>query len=497
MSEYSKLNLFIVIKDENDMNVLFLNKNDLCNLSDFFRKLCEWNFSLKTINLNVTNCQICSEILLSELNHGYCMNDFNPNTKSYNIVNLYESYDYFGINFDLNFFLTIKFQERQFEDLFNVIDKIGYNNTTIKSLVYNLPSDYDLTKIPKKLLEEMYKLSLNYDIICHNNKDVKNLYSKYLSKTNKNYHMQTTIKIDFYGLSLKKFDLIAYCTTTNKLAIYCANKKKIKIYEAFTMKKIAFFFCNYTVLSMYFSSQGNYIVIRSFKLGFFPQYVHIIYNLNSKETFYSPMFLLKGCNIVSPDETSKICIVKCNNNDNYKLYNKDINSYFNKKYSCYELRVEELVNIKNITYSSKGKFIAIIKSKEIIIFDDSMMIKQTFIFDDWITDCCFSPNDKYIVIGLNCGIIKIFDVEKNKLIKNIKPQKLYTDKCFISNIKFTENGKYILFVINKLGVLEIWDFNDLLHLETLHFDNINFSITFLHLISIENNLSKKLKLYCS
>ncbi|BCS82746.1 putative BTB/POZ domain-containing protein [Cotonvirus japonicus] len=493
MTDNSKLNLFVIIKDGNDINVLFVNKHDLCNLSDFFRKLCKWNTMKKTITINVSNSQISSEILLSKLGRGYCMNSFNPKSKSYNIINLYESYDYFGLHFDMKFFLEIKVQEKQFEALFNVIDKLGYNDITIRSLVQNLPNDYDLTKIPIKLLKEMYELSLNYDIICHNNKEIKNLHSKILSKTNKNYPTQSIINFDYYGLSLKNYDLMAYCVTTNKLAIYCANKKKIKIYEASSMKKLTSFFYNYSVLSMYFSAPGNYIIVCSQASDFFNRkYIYHIYNINSKNISCSFTYFLKTNNLISPNELNKIYLVP--HEKYYRLYNRDINPYFYDRHTYHKLKMKEINDIKNIKYSSKGKFIVVIKSKKILVFDDSMTLKHTFCFDNEITDCCFSPNDKNILIGFHCGLIKVFTIKNKTLIKIILSQNLCAKECAISNITFSTNGKFILFVVNKK--IEIWNSCNFVHLETLHIDNINFdnfNQLSLYLTTIENNLSKKIK----
>ena len=166
--QLAKENIFtdlslILTDDSNKININ-VHKNILYSSCVYFEKLLT-NMKEKDANniiIHVPNAYIAHDIILSFYNQK--TNIANYPVWKY-ILESVKCYDFFGIEYDSNLIHDLKIPEEGFELLLDVIEIVGYNEKTIKLLNKNLPKEYDLSKFPKELLEEMLELEKSYNII--------------------------------------------------------------------------------------------------------------------------------------------------------------------------------------------------------------------------------------------------------------------------------------------------------------------------------------------
>ncbi|AKI79629.1 putative BTB/POZ domain-containing protein [Acanthamoeba polyphaga mimivirus] len=143
----------LILKDGKKELSLNLHKIVLYTHCKFFQAMFVGfeESTKKEIILNVQNVDICRDIIKEfygfespsvtryqnwkcRLEYHICCNYFLIDNKFPDIVNINKSC---------------------FDDLLNLIDKINYNDVTIRLLAKNLPSNYDLSKLPLELVKKM------------------------------------------------------------------------------------------------------------------------------------------------------------------------------------------------------------------------------------------------------------------------------------------------------------------------------------------------------
>ncbi|AKI80568.1 C-terminal divergent BTB domain-containing protein [Acanthamoeba polyphaga mimivirus] len=174
----------LILRDDKKQLSLNLHKIVLYKHCKFFQAMFVGfgESSKKEIILSVQNVDICQDIikefygfeslLLSrcwdwkyQLEYHICCNYFLIDNKFPDIINVDRSC---------------------FDDLLDLIDKIDYNDTTIRLLAKTLPLDYDLSRLPVELVEQMKNKSCYSGFIFYGNESNMhpNEYNLYISDEN-------------------------------------------------------------------------------------------------------------------------------------------------------------------------------------------------------------------------------------------------------------------------------------------------------------------------
>src|SRR3989344_4410360 len=152
---FSDLSLNLI--DDDSQLKLNVHKNILYMNSKYFQSLLSNNFKekeQKEITLNVSDVNTAYDVIASW--YGIKQNSGNyPEWKQQ--LETYLCKNYWGLETDLTFISDINVPIEGFELLLRVIDIIGYDANTLNCINRNLPEDYDLSLIDRKLLFELEK----------------------------------------------------------------------------------------------------------------------------------------------------------------------------------------------------------------------------------------------------------------------------------------------------------------------------------------------------
>ncbi|BCS82675.1 putative BTB/POZ domain-containing protein [Cotonvirus japonicus] len=393
----------------------------------FFKKMfVNFQESLNNkIELNVIDCEVVMDIIASF--YGVNPNVSNPEWRYK--LNHYRCCDYFGIECEIP--TNIKIPNEHFEELLDIVEMIGYNESTVKIIANNIPENYDIDKFPKDLLEfinsELYDVDIHMIVptlgnvnivkICLNY-DVVDIHSIYVSYMNKLWWIKDMNKIITYNNSLKFYDIDSgtiQCVTKivvdymDKLLYNTHNKQlilmrpsKLEIYDAVTVKLIKeiIMFKNisqkmYKILNFNCAINSNYIIYIKHK------YIEMFlenYSVNLYNTITDEHTILYG----SDHEIGDVCLSP---DDKYMLFAQLTSS--KNTYQILKYNIEEsttilfdftIENIKYLCYSPNGKYIGIINDETISI----ICAEKNIIISEIEFDCCkifFLDDDKIISCG--------------------------------------------------------------------------------------------------
>ncbi|BCS82721.1 BTB/POZ domain and WD-repeat protein [Cotonvirus japonicus] len=153
--------LFLELDDGITVKNISVHKLILYSNSPYFEKMLT-NFresSVDKIPIKVINVEVACDII-----NGFYgeIRNIHVNDWKYQL-DLWKCRDFFGLEFvSVNNF---KIPNQYFDQLVDTIDVIGYNNDTIRMVADNLPENYDLTKFPLELLQELHSYIYEYNII--------------------------------------------------------------------------------------------------------------------------------------------------------------------------------------------------------------------------------------------------------------------------------------------------------------------------------------------
>jgi WD40 repeat protein len=332
------------------------------------------------------------------------MGNFN---KERHLLETIKCYDFFGLEFDESLLENIQVLEEDFELFLDVIDIIGYNEITIKLINKNLPKDYDLTKFPKELLNEMYNETISYNIIgtCWDysiriwNQDGKMI----------NYLKDHTDLITYVGYS-----------PDNECMISASKDCTIKFWNAVTNKSVDT--CTYhadnQLSSMCCSSDNKYFIV-----GFNDKSIHI-YELTTKKRITT----IRG-------HTSTINSICCSHDNKYILSGSNDNTIRVWKFPTGTLintLLEHTAAVTHICYSVDNNFFVSGSDDHTIRLWDAKIFSVLLILANdifWIKDLYFSPNNKYVVSICSDRNIKIWNIQTTDLNKIKTPTNILNKKC--------------------------------------------------------------------
>ncbi|BCS83573.1 putative BTB/POZ domain and WD-repeat protein [Cotonvirus japonicus] len=185
---FSDLSLTL-IDEFNDNNKITLNVHKcILHVScPFFEKLLT-TFKEKNnseISIKVSDIHIAHDIINSF--YGKITNIANYNEILHKLES-YKCYRYFMIDFDVKVFVNVKIHVEYFDLFLEVIESMENPDLLISTLMDNIPENYDLSTISKKILQKIYNTNVYVIVVDdhHINFYDKNL-NKFHKENNKNF----------------------------------------------------------------------------------------------------------------------------------------------------------------------------------------------------------------------------------------------------------------------------------------------------------------------
>lgn len=162
--------LELTLIDSNDTMIMHLHKVILSSSCSYFETLFSSSFSDSVsdkFRMEVLNVYVMADIINSFYTTDI-KQSHNLSVVDYQLLYV-QSCNFLGLEYKIQNLEKIIFPENKFDKLLDAIDScIGYNKETISILFYNMPMDYDLSKLPIKLLKKILKISC-YFILCIDN----------------------------------------------------------------------------------------------------------------------------------------------------------------------------------------------------------------------------------------------------------------------------------------------------------------------------------------
>ncbi len=171
--------LELTLVDSNDTLIMHLHKVILSSSCPYFETLLSSYFSDSVsdkFRMEVVNVYVMADIINSFYTTDIKQSQ-NLSEVDYQLLYV-QSRNFLGLEHKIQNLEKIIFPENKFDKLLDTIDScIGYNKETISILFYNMPMDYDLSKLPVKLLKKMSKIS-RYFVLCIDN-NIMELHNNY------------------------------------------------------------------------------------------------------------------------------------------------------------------------------------------------------------------------------------------------------------------------------------------------------------------------------
>ncbi|AQN68683.1 WD40 domain protein [Saudi moumouvirus] len=247
MSQSSNVVIVLTDKDDTNQMIIETSRDILSQKFKYFEKMF---LSLREkeddfIFIKVPNPIMAFDIITSSINNQtIIVKDFEP----LYLLEFIKCQDFFGVEIDKTCLKDIKIDGKYFDLLLDVIDIVGYDDFTINIMINNLPDNYDFSKFPKELLNEINRLSNLYKII-------------YWTKTGYVHiiDLETGLTEDLY-FYLKPIDNI-YISDSGNVIVFSL-RTEIFIYNIITKDKICIGL-NITLNKCHVSKMGNYIALTS------------------------------------------------------------------------------------------------------------------------------------------------------------------------------------------------------------------------------------------
>lgn len=443
--------------------ILSVHKNILAKNSPYFEKLFI-NFkesNQKKITIHVPNIRVMYDIIM-----GFYDQKFNSNNLDlwqYQLE-LVKCYDYLNICCNLSLLNNIKVPPEGFDLLLDAIELIGYDARSMQIINNNFPENYDISRLPNDLIDEMIRVNASYQIAMVDQCDIKilNPLTGDLIKTLKGngaHAMSVCYSSDFQTIVSGNCDgiikivnvstgylirnLIGY-TTSIKNIIYSPNNQLVALTGWDRTIKI------------WNTDTGNLI--------------HNIYA--HTDHVYSCCFSPNNQQIASGswDKTIKTWDI---------LTGKMIHTYYG-----------HTDNVRCVCYSIDGKQIVSGSSDRTIKIWDVLTGKliQNLIGHNNLVQCvCYSPNGKQIASGSWDKTIKIWDAITGNLIRSLNG---HTDT--INSIGYTQDNQLIISGSYDKTV-KVWDVSTGNLIQTLS-ENIGLTESISIATYYQNDHIKKLLL---
>jgi WD40 repeat protein len=433
--------LVLTLHDDTHQLIINVNKNILAASCIYFEKLFT-NCKEKTLNnitVEVPNVYVTNDIIMSF--YGQEINSGNLSDTRHLLESI-KCNNFLGLYYDLSLLDDIEIPETDFELFLDIADLVGYDDNIIKLINKNLPKEYDLSKFPEELLDEMLDLAQAYMITSGSlDGDVK-IWDP------KSGYVET--------LCHHSLQLYYACYSYDHKLIATGAEQKIKIWDAETGECIKVLKSYNHVWCMAFSPDNTRIVSAN-------NSSIILWDIETETIIHT---LIK-----KPATTTCIC---------YSPDNKYIASGNVKtEIKIWDAQTYELVDtlrghnntINVVCYSSDCKYlISASKDHTIKIWD---AITRNLLYTltehtDSVYCLCFSPDDQYLASGSRDYQIKIWNFRTGELIKT-----LANGSDTIFSLCYSPDGKYIVSGDSGNNI-KIWNLitNELVQTFNGHHDSI-------------------------
>jgi WD40 repeat protein len=317
--------------------------------------------------------------------------------------------DFFGLKLDQEKITDIEVPAEGFELLLEVIEIIGYNDFTIKTLIKNFPQEYDLSKLSKKLLSKIYEMIKCIISVGGNGIQIWDIENKQLIDYNASGGMSYTSNNNRIALTKNRIDIEIWNLETKEL---------IHVLKGHTDN----------IQSMCYSPNAKYIVSGSrdchIKI-WDTETGKLMHNLYHNEWIYSVCYSPNNKQIASGSRDS----ILINNAETGQLIYKFIHND----------------TIDSVCYSPDNKQLASGNYKgSIKIWDmeTGQLIRILHGHTHVINSICYSSDNKQIASGSGDHSIKIWNAETGQLIHTLNghTRSIYNSICYSLDNKQIASG---------------------------------------------------------
>uniref|UniRef100_A0A6G6ADJ4 WD40 domain-containing protein n=1 Tax=Borely moumouvirus TaxID=2712067 RepID=A0A6G6ADJ4_9VIRU len=443
MSNSSNVTIILTDNDDSNQMIIETNREILSQKLGYFEKMFT---SLRekmddVIFIKVSNSILAYDIITSSINnYKITVEDFEP----LYLLEYVKCQDFFGIQIDKTCLKDIKIQPQYFDLLLDVVDIIEYDDFSINIVTNNLPDNYDFSKFPKELLNEINRLSNLYKIVYWTSDGSVHTIDMETG-LNEDLHLYVGLHGNIY--ISKSGNIIAF-TFKNEVILYNTITKNE---SSIDLKSIPG--------KCYISNMGNYIAITSQDKTYVHRiYVYRIYtDLNELKTKQIGEICSDTENICfTSDEMflfycSGMCLQKLDLNENLKKVDELVGHNYNITICCSDngfwiCSSDEKNNI--IIWSAKtGKIHKSISghnlentitSMKFINNDSQILLKSDFfiatidfktgkfkkIYETNISNTIIDYDHvNNHIINFQNGTIDIFDLDEKKIIKSFSTNK--------------------------------------------------------------------------
>lgn len=432
--------LKLILKDETDTIELDVHSIILSSLSPYFDRLLSFNKQITEQLMIVDNAQIMADTIMSlygydPVNHQY------PDW--YYKLEMIKCRSYLCLDYNLSELHNLKIPDNGFDLLLQVAELFDSSNMSIIKLIkYNLPQNYDINSLPKKIIDDL----------------------------NHTYHITIGCldgSIIGYAIENHKI-LFQYKHSTDPMGIYISNKCDFIIYGD-----------DYYNLSRYDIKTDNNYILPNCKY----YYGDIcISNDDLTVTFLNDKYEIVTVDLTTMNIIKKIKLehqsiirLKFSQDKKYVVFggeNGGIN-IIDLESGEYILRIvgNDQINAISISYDNlliaSGSYGGIIKIWNFV----TGVCMNTIYNDGIITDLEFSPDAKQIAWSSTKNIVNIFNIDSGNICN------LPGHSRMVNCIAYSPNGSYLLSGSDD-STIKIWDPLTGDCIDTIDMDNRVTTITF-------------------
>ena len=421
------VDLTLTLIDGTNEITINVHKNILSCACIYFEKLLT-NFKEKNSNnitITVPNTHVSYDIIISFYN---IKANIGILASWKHLLESYKCYDFFGLDIDPKLLFDLEIPAEGFELLLEVIELIGYDEDMIKLINKNIPNEYDLSKLPEELLNNMIEVTKSYNIVLSGIYGIKIWDSKTENLVR---------KLD--GTYVSSACYSAY----NKRIISANNHTDIKIWDA-EMGNLLHTLVTHdgSIMSVCYSSDNKRIVSGSCD--------------KSIKIWSTEKGALITTLIGHTDSVMSVCFSP----DNKRI----VSGSYDNNIKIWEEKTGQLVHtlkghtdcVYSVCYSPDNKYVVSgSRDKSIKIWnaESGQLVHTLNGHTGYVKSVCYSPNGKCIASGSRDASIKIWNAKTGKLIRTLNEDSGFIyDVC----ICYSWDNKYIVSGIEN-GNIEIWD----------------------------------------
>ena len=407
-------NVEIILDDEINEITMNLNRTVLCNLCEYFRALLN-NFKEKNMNqisLKVHNAYICRDIITSF--YGLEINTNDLPMWQY-LIDSIICCDFWGIKIKNKFPHEMNVPPEGFENLLKAIHINGYTKKNLYLLVQNLPENYDLLNLDRRLRRKLIKYADMILVVIHDNKiKIFNINTKRFEKT----------------LNIPNVKAItSICVSRNYKKLIIANwNKTITIWDINKDELVKTLTGHSSSVTCLCISYDNQVIVS----GSFDRTVKI-WNMESGENIKTLIGHINSIINVCISPNDKL-IVSCSEDKTVKIWDAKSGDLIRNLYTEHKIiNICILPNNKEMLFGGSDGIVRRYNTKS------NNLISKLQTSQKYINSLCLSFNKKFFATGSSDRTIKIWSTKTNRL-----KYSLITHADSIKCICVSSNNKKII-----------------------------------------------------